>query len=45
MFVCLLVTKPCSESNDFGWLLFLGAEFVNKNKKVNIGKGRDWGWI
>ena len=23
----------------------LGADFGNKNKKVNIGKGRDWGWI
>ena len=23
----------------------MGADFGNKNKKVNIGKGRDWGWI
>ena len=37
--------KPCSEATDIGWLLSLGADFGNKNKKVNIGKGRDWGWI
>ena len=45
MFAWMLVSKPCSEATDIGWLLSLGADFGNKNKKVNIGKGRDWGWI
>lgn len=43
MFAWMLVSKPCSEATDIGWLLSLGADFGNKNKKVNIGKGRDWG--
>ena len=41
MFAWMLVSKPCSEATDIGWLLSLGADFGNKNKKVNIGKGRD----
>ena len=41
MFAWMLVSKPCSEATDIGWLLSLGADFGNKNKKVNIGKGRE----
>ena len=36
MFAWMLVSKPCSEATDIGWLLSLGADFGNKNKKVNI---------
>ena len=45
MFAWMLESKPCSEATDIGWLFSLGADFGNKNKKVNIGKGRDWWWI
>ena len=39
------IQTAATKVTDIGWLLSLGADFGNKNKKVNIGKGRDWGWI
>ena len=44
MFAWMLVSKPCSEATDIGWLLSLGADFGNKNKKVNIGNVKNI-WI